>query len=109
MNNIGSRIKEMRKRKNLSLTELAQNANVAKSYLSNVERGIQNNPSIQFIEKIASALHIPVNSLIFGEEEANQQLDLEWTLLLREAIASGVDKNQFKEFLEYQIWKRNQE
>lgn len=104
MERIGSRIKAIRTQKRLSLSELAEAAGVAKSYLSNVERGIQSNPSIQFIEKIATTLKVPINSLLFGEQE--ETLDAEWTQLVQEAMASGVDKEEFREFLEFQKWKK---
>ncbi|MFB9325034.1 helix-turn-helix domain-containing protein [Paenibacillus aurantiacus] len=105
---IGARIKKIRLRKGLSLTELAESAEVAKSYLSNVERGIQNNPSIQFVEKIASTLDVTKNALLFDESE-EQELDPEWAELVHEAMSSGVSKRQFKEFLEFQRWKKEQD
>ena len=108
MTSIGSRIKAIRTQKRLSLSELAEAAGVAKSYLSNVERDIQNNPSIQFIEKIASTLKVPVHTLLFGESAEEEVLDAEWTQLVVEAMASGVDKQEFREFLEYQKWKKGQ-
>lgn len=108
MDKIGTRIKQLRQSKNISLSELAEAAGVAKSYLSNVEREIQSNPSIQVIEKIASSLQVPINDLLFGEQE-NKELDHEWVELVRDAMASGIGKKEFKEFLEYQKWKRSQQ
>jgi len=108
MTSIGRRIKAIRTQKRLSLSELAEAAGVAKSYLSNVERDIQSNPSIQFIEKIASTLKVPVHTLLFGESSEEEALDAEWTQLVMEAMASGVDKEQFREFLEFQKWKKGQ-
>jgi Predicted transcriptional regulators len=108
MENIGARIKAIRMQRRMSLSELAEAAGVAKSYLSNVERGIQNNPSIQFIEKMAATLRVPVHVLLFGEADPEGALDPEWTELVREAMASGVDKEQFREFLEYQKWRKSQ-
>ncbi|CAM3963454.1 helix-turn-helix domain-containing protein [Lederbergia lenta] len=104
---IGERIQEYRKQKNMSLSELADKAGVAKSYLSSIERKIQSNPSIQFLEKISSVLGIPVNYLLHGEtdNENNEQLDQDWELLVREAMASGVSKQEFREFLEFNKWK----
>lgn len=108
MDSIGQRIKKIRTQRNLSLSELAESAGVAKSYLSNVERGIQNNPSIQFIEKMADTLKVSVHSLLFGDsDQKDGRLDPEWALLVQEAMASGVDKEQFKEFLEFQKWKKS--
>ncbi|GAE95079.1 regulator [Gracilibacillus boraciitolerans JCM 21714] len=44
---IGQKIQNLRKRKRMSLSEVAEQAGVAKSYLSSIERGLQSNPSIQ--------------------------------------------------------------
>lgn len=48
---IGERVKKLREEKKMSMTELADKAGVAKSYLSSLERNLQTNPSIQFLEK----------------------------------------------------------
>ncbi|WP_435922296.1 helix-turn-helix domain-containing protein [Paenibacillus sp. DYY-L-2] len=103
--NIGERIQKIRQDRGYSLSELADKADVAKSYLSNVERGIQSNPSISFIEKIADALNVSIHSLLYGDHSPESLLDPEWALLLQEAMASGISKREFKDFLEYQKWK----
>ena len=56
---IGDRVKKIRLERKLSLSELALKAGVAKSYLSSLERNLQTNPSIQFLEKIATVLGVP--------------------------------------------------
>jgi XRE family transcriptional regulator of biofilm formation len=106
-NMIGQRIKQLRLQKQLSLSELAEKAGVAKSYLSSIERNLQSNPSVQFLEKISAVLGISVQSLIQEEKkEANyEQLDSDWANLVREAMESGVSKEEFKQFLEFNKWK----
>ncbi|KAA0548331.1 helix-turn-helix domain-containing protein [Bacillus sp. BGMRC 2118] len=107
---IGQRIKEYRQEKKMSLSELAESAGIAKSYLSSIERNLQSNPSIQFLEKISAVLNVPVNTLINGENEAapTKDLDTEWANLVKEAMNSGISKEQFKEFLEFNKWKNTQ-
>jgi|SRR5690606_9636651 len=108
---IGDKVKKFRIEKGLSLTELAERAGVAKSYLSSIERNIQSNPSIQFLEKIASVLNIPIESLIHEPEQAENEeteLDDEWKSLIHEAIESGISKEQFREFLEFNRWRMQQ-
>lgn len=103
---IGKRVQHMRLSKGLSLTELAERAGVAKSYLSAIERDIQSNPSIQFLEKIAAVLHIPVDELLHEhKEQADSTLDNEWTDIVKEAMKSGVSKEDFREFLDFYKWK----
>ncbi len=106
-NMIGQRIKQLRLQKQLSLSELAEKAGVAKSYLSSIERNLQSNPSVQFLEKISAVLGISVQSLIREEKmETNyEQLDSDWASLVREAMESGVSKEEFKQFLEFNKWK----
>ncbi|WP_054637251.1 helix-turn-helix domain-containing protein [Thalassobacillus sp. C254] len=105
---IGDRVKKYRLERNLSLTELAEKAGVAKSYLSAIERNIQTNPSIQFLDKISKQLNIPIDFLLKEEtEEMEQELDSEWMKLVQEAMESGVSKEEFKDFLEFNKWKIN--
>ncbi|REK75816.1 helix-turn-helix domain-containing protein [Paenibacillus paeoniae] len=107
---IGQRIQVLRKRKGLSLTELSQRAGVAKSYLSSIERGLQQNPSIQFLEKIGEVLNVPVEEFVNSDQsERPEGLDRDWEALVREAMNSGVSKEQFKEFLEFNKWKSGRE
>lgn len=106
---IGERIQKLRQDRGYSLSELAEKADVAKSYLSNVERNIQSNPSISFIQKIADALNVSINLLLYGDRPAPELLDPEWSELVQEAMTSGVSKKEFKDFLEYQKWKRTQQ
>lgn len=108
---IGERIKILRKRNGLSLTELSQRAGVAKSYLSSIERGLQQNPSIQFLEKVGAVLKVTVEDFLNHDESEPKvdPLDQEWADLVREAMASGVSKDQFKEFLEFNKWKIKRE
>lgn len=97
---IGDRVKRIRLERNLSMSELAEKAGVAKSYLSSLERNLQSNPSIQFLDKISAVLNVSVDSLLHDEP-----LDEEWLEIVEEAMKSGVTKEQFKEFIEYNKWK----
>lgn len=100
---IGKRVQQLRLTKGMSITELAERAGVAKSYLSSIERDIQSNPSIQFLEKVGSVLGVSVEDFLQSNDEIH--MDKEWTDLVREAMNSGVSKDQFKEFLEYNKWR----
>lgn len=104
---IGDRVKRLRMEKKMSLSELAEQAGVAKSYLSSLERNLQRNPSIQFLEKIASVLNVPVDHLIH-EQISTDDLDNDWIKLAKEAMNSGISKEQFRDFLEFNKWRMNQ-
>jgi len=104
----GKRIQKKRLEKGLSITELAERAGVAKSYLSYIERDLQTNPSIQFLEKIAAVLQVDVQTLLSFEEqtEADSKLDHEWLALIQEAINAGISKDEFREFQEFMAYKK---
>lgn len=104
---IGKRIQTIRKEKGLSLSDLAAKAGIAKSYLSSIERDIQSNPSVHFLEKIAAVLDISVQSLLKAEVNEDS-LDPEWIKLAQDAAESGVSKEQFREFLEFTKWQIEQ-
>ncbi|WP_404468886.1 helix-turn-helix domain-containing protein [Sutcliffiella horikoshii] len=108
---IGERIKKYREQRKMSMSELAERAGVAKSYLSSIERNLQSNPSVQFLEKVSTVLGVSMNTLLHDEDDVQSKdnLDREWATLVREAMDSGVTKDQFKEFLEFNKWKINQE
>ncbi|MED3942184.1 helix-turn-helix domain-containing protein [Priestia megaterium] len=105
---IGQRIRDLRTKQGISLTELANRAGVAKSYISSVERGIQLNPSIQFLNKISTSLNVSIDRLIHEPMDKSESLDIddEWLELAKEAAKSGISKEQFKQFLEFQKWQR---
>jgi XRE family transcriptional regulator, master regulator for biofilm formation len=120
---LGAKIRQLRKEKGMSLGELAQQADCAKSYLSDIERGVRGNPSIQFIEKIGVVLGVPTDfffdkSYTTAEKLAQElapemvamvkELDLGWLQLTKQAAESGLTKEQFKEFIEYALWKASQ-
>ncbi|GAE34509.1 helix-turn-helix domain-containing protein [Halalkalibacter akibai] len=105
---IGERVKKYRLEKGLSLSELAERAGVAKSYLSSIERNIQSNPSIQFLEKISSVLGVTVEVLLNEDNPYEKDLDSSWVELVREAMDSGITKDQFREYLEFNKWKNKQ-
>ncbi|UUZ90228.1 helix-turn-helix domain-containing protein [Paenibacillus sp. P25] len=105
---IGKKVKQLRLEKGLTLTELADKAGVAKSYLSSIEREVQSNPSIHFLEKISAVLGVPLETFIHQRPQPHEQLDEEWLSLVREAMDSGISKEQFIEFLEYNKWRLRQ-
>ncbi|MBP2004314.1 helix-turn-helix domain-containing protein [Halobacillus andaensis] len=105
---IGDRIQALRKRKGLSIIQLAERTGFAKSYISSIERGVQSNPSIQFVEKVALELDVSVNYLILGEKN-EEPLDEGWIELVVEAMNSGVSKEQFRDYLEFNRWRKKQD
>ena len=97
---IGTTIYEIRKKKGLTLSELAERANISKSYLSNIERNLNRNPSIQVVKKIAFVLNIDLKILLTSDldQEDYQQPDKEWIDLANELKESGIGKEELREY-----------
>jgi transcriptional regulator with XRE-family HTH domain len=66
---LGKRIKDIRKEKGLSLSELAHRAGVSKSLISQIERGITN-PSVETIQAIAAVLDEPTFTFFLEDHES---------------------------------------
>jgi XRE family transcriptional regulator, master regulator for biofilm formation len=109
---IGKNIYEIRKRRGLTLTELAERAGIAKSYLSNIERNLNQNPSINVIEKIASVLEVDLKELLGTSDRKEPQLDSEWVEFVKELRDSGVEKDQIQEYkmlLDFIKWQNTKQ
>ena len=60
---LGSLLRSQRAAAELSLRDLAERTNVSNAYLSQLERG-QHEPSLSVLRSIASALGVPLESLL---------------------------------------------
>ncbi|AJD92709.1 hypothetical protein JMA_33920 [Jeotgalibacillus malaysiensis] len=103
---IGENIYKIRREKGLTLSELADRAGVSKSYLSNIERNLKQNPSIQVIEKIANVLEVDMKRLLNVTEE--RRGNKEWNEFINELESQGINKRQLEEYrmiLEFIKWK----
>ncbi|MEO3945372.1 helix-turn-helix transcriptional regulator [Gorillibacterium sp. CAU 1737] len=105
---IGDRIKYLREQKGLTITELAEMADISKSYLSHMERKLQNNPSLQMLSKLAESLDTNLEFLL-GEEylKTAYLLDDEWKSLIYTAIQDGMRKEDFIRL--YQLQQQEKE
>ncbi|MFK9089949.1 helix-turn-helix domain-containing protein [Bacillus salipaludis] len=110
---IGKNINEIRMQRGLTLSELAERANISKSYLSNIERNLNQNPSVHIIKKLAIVLDVDLKTLINTEinEESQQFLESEWVDFVNELKQSGVKKekiHEYKTLIEFIKWKNEQ-
>jgi transcriptional regulator with XRE-family HTH domain len=64
---LGGRMRELRRRNNITLREVADAAGVSESFVSQVERGVAN-PSMASLRRMAEALGESVASLFVGSE-----------------------------------------
>ncbi|TDL31818.1 XRE family transcriptional regulator [Jeotgalibacillus sp. S-D1] len=108
---IGENIIKLRKEKGLTLSELAEKAGVSKSYLSNIERNLKQNPSIQVMEKIAWVLRVDLNQLL-EESAVFKTDDKELAYFIKELIDHDISKEQLRELkliFEFTKWKKERD
>ncbi len=67
LKDLGKRIAYLRHEKGYTQLSLSLEANVTKSYLSDLERGARN-PSIKVLSRIAFALSVPLECLFQKED-----------------------------------------
>lgn len=108
---IGKNIYEIRRRRGLTLTELADRAGIAKSYLSNIERNLNKNPSVNVMEKLALVLDVELKFLLNESPEVESkgmQLDEDWIEFIKDLRDSGINKSHLQEYktlLEFIKWQ----
>lgn len=74
MSNLGSRIRQLRKLKGLTLEDLGEKAGVCYKYVGEIERGMKT-PTVTVLQKIASALDINAGTLLSSFSAEQRQLD----------------------------------
>jgi transcriptional regulator with XRE-family HTH domain len=60
---VGRRVRELRERRDMSLSELARRAEVGKATLSGLEAGTRN-PTLDTLQAVATALDLPLTALV---------------------------------------------
>lgn len=60
-----NRMREIRTEEGITLDELAEKTGISIGYLSHLERGTRNNPSIKLMDKISSALNRSILEVFF--------------------------------------------
>lgn len=62
---LGARIRYLRQQKNMTIEDLALEADINRNYLCDLERGTRN-PTVNVLNKIATALGIVLSELFEG-------------------------------------------
>lgn len=106
----GDNIAEIRKQRGYTLSKLAELTNISKSYLSNIERNLNKNPSLQIMLKIAEVLNVKLETLLKTDEAGDtyRYIEKEWADLISELKDSGLEKEQihlYKPLMEFIKWK----
>lgn len=97
---LGKYIHQIRKTQGFTLSQLAKRVGISKSYLSNIERELKRNPSIQIMERLAAALNMDLNDLLQNgtDQVRAQYLDQEWVDFMNEFKSTGIHKEQIQEY-----------
>jgi len=109
MTMIGKNIHRIRKTRGLTLSELAERAQISKSYLSNIERDLNQNPSIQIVEKIAKVLGVDFRTLLESKSINSLYNENEWIEFANELKDLGVEQDQlqtYKTVIEFAKWQK---
>jgi transcriptional regulator with XRE-family HTH domain len=67
---IGSKLKELRVKNNLSLQDLANAVDASKAHIWDIERGASKNPSLELLKKIADHFKISIGELVGEKPDA---------------------------------------
>lgn len=78
---LGANVRRYRKLKGMTQEELALEAGMERSYVSDLKRGTRN-PSVRALGRIADALGVEAAALLerTAESEANRSLHIRWLL-----------------------------
>jgi XRE family transcriptional regulator, master regulator for biofilm formation len=98
---VGEVLKFYRDERGMTINELSHLAGISKSYISSIERGLQKNPSIQVLQKLADTLNISLSQLL-----GFKSIDEEWLQLVKTAIEEGLTKQEFLEYIQFIQFKR---
>ncbi|MGO5072398.1 helix-turn-helix domain-containing protein [Clostridium sporogenes] len=72
---LGENIKKLRTSMRLSINALAKACQMSPGYLSDLEKGKKDNPSIDVLEKIANKLNVTVQQLFKEDIETTDEID----------------------------------
>lgn len=61
---LGENIKKIRKKKGISQDKLSKLADVTHTTLAKIESGVNHNPTIKTLQKIAKALNVKIDDLL---------------------------------------------
>ncbi|WP_315117909.1 helix-turn-helix transcriptional regulator [uncultured Clostridium sp.] len=72
---LGENIKEVRISRGLSINALAKACGMSPGYLSDLEKGKKDNPSMDMLEKIANELNVTVQQLFKEDIDKIDEID----------------------------------
>ena len=93
---LGERLRLIRKEHQLTLKDLSQRADLSVPYLSDIERGVVN-PSIETLQKVASAYDMTVKNLLNDVDGLGESTDITYPEGFLEFVDDPEYKNELNE------------
>lgn len=91
------RIRELRKKNNVSFRELANKIGLSKSYLHSLEKGMIKNPSFDMLSKLAKEFGVTVEYLVTNDSDIETTQDM--AMFLKYKSISHVDRDKLHKIL----------
>lgn len=87
MSELGQRIRQARQARHVTAAQLAEQIGVSANYISELERGIKKNPSMQVIAGMADVLGYPVDYFFgMGQNRIRQYIPSDLSSYVQETI-----------------------
>ncbi|WP_270180235.1 helix-turn-helix domain-containing protein [Alkalihalobacillus sp. CinArs1] len=106
---VGENVRKIRREKGISLSVLAERALVSKSYLSNIERNLKTNPTIDVLLRVSKVLEVDLYDLL---DVDRLSLSNELTGVVQLAHEEGITTQQLSEYkilFDFIKWHSQQE
>lgn len=109
---IGKNIAKIRKSRGYTLSELAEKSSISKSYLSNIERDLNQNPSVDVVIRLANVLRVNIETILnpIVKQDNQQLMEKEWVDFVTDLKESGLRKDQlsyYKPLIEFIHWQNH--
>ena len=99
----GASLKEARSKQGLTLREVAESSKLSIAYLSDLERGVLQNPTLNALQAIARAVSTPLNELLGVDPPDDREPPLP------EPLREFANSDTFRTAIEADAKKRNAE
>lgn len=100
-----NRIKKIRINKGFGLNETARNAGITGGYLSSLERGEKQNPTLETLIRLSKVLNVSINELLGEELKQNEETNIG---MYKETFIT-LSREEFKELSEFILDESSEE
>lgn len=84
-NEIGTRVRDLRRRRGLTIEKLSEELNYSHSHMSKAERGVHSY-SVDLLIDLAEYFNVSLDFLILGRERTNHHLKTRLRIVIKELI-----------------------